>query len=233
VEERRSWRTPIRVGELHSSDSHSHAVPGTDRAANLAGWSSEPAALRESAVLRDDPRFAAWLGTGIAVLARRLARYSRQEKERMRQQLRRLTLVASSWTLILAAPGCGGDSTGGTMGGGDFGDPDIVVGQWCVIEIEGAAPPFDLPQQPCAVSTWTFNADGSYQWFLHASPFFVLDGAGTYSLSGSALTVSGIIADTLFSSTPGNLDVVPLEITSPELFRFRDEDQDRWTYQKQ
>lgn len=107
-----------------------------------------------------------------------------------------------------------------------------LVGQWAATEIEGA---IDANGNPLAingsVSTWTFNADGTYQWFLHAQPFFNLDGTGTYSLSGNILTVTGIIASTLFSATTGNEDTISITFGS-NTFSFRDEDGSLWRYAK-
>ena len=147
----------------------------------------------------------------------------------MRRQPQSLALFGSVLALILAAPGCGDDPVGSVI----VDDPGFLTGQWCAIEIEGAAPEYVTPQQPCVVSTWSFGADGTYQWFLRAQPYYFLDGAGTYSLSGNVLTVNGIVANTLFASTPGNQDVISLEIVSSNTFRFRDDDQDRWTYRRQ
>ena len=149
----------------------------------------------------------------------------------MKQQLRLPVLMSSILVIALLGAGCS-DSPSPTsqMTSGSTG---FLEGQWCATEIEGAADPYYRPQQPCAVSTWTFNGDGTYQWFLHASPYYVLDGSGTYSLDGTALTVSGIIADTLFSYTMGSQDVLSLEVVSDDMIRFRDEDHDRWTFERQ
>lgn len=107
-----------------------------------------------------------------------------------------------------------------------------LVGQWEAIEIEGA---IDANGNPLAVdgtvSTWIFNSNGSYQWFLHALPFFDLNGTGTYNLNGNVLNVDGIIANTLFSETSGNEDAISLTIGT-NTFSFRDEDGDRWKYAK-
>ena len=107
-----------------------------------------------------------------------------------------------------------------------------LPGQWVATEIEGA---IDANGNPLkvdgSVSTWTFKSDGTYQWFLHARPFYDLDGTGTYSLDGKILTVDGIIANTLFSETPGNKDTITLTLGADK-FSFRDEDGDRWSYAK-
>jgi len=107
-----------------------------------------------------------------------------------------------------------------------------LVGQWAATEIEGA---IDASGNPLAingsVSTLTFNANGTYRWFLHAQPFFNLDGSGAYSLNGNTLTVTGIIANTLFFETPGNDDAIPLTFGN-DTFSFRDEDGARWRYAK-
>ena len=105
-----------------------------------------------------------------------------------------------------------------------------LAGQWVATEIEGAV---DANGNPLtitgSVSTWTFNTNGTYSWFLHALPFFNFDGTGTYTLDGNRLTVTGIIANTLFSETPGSTDVIPLTI-GDGTFSFRDEEGDRWSY---
>ena len=105
-----------------------------------------------------------------------------------------------------------------------------IVGQWAATEIEGA---IDATGDPLeidgSVSTWIFNADGTYQWFLHAAPFYTFDGAGTFSLSGDVMTVTGIVANTLFSETTGNEDAITLTFGN-NTFSFRDEDGDRWRY---
>lgn len=107
-----------------------------------------------------------------------------------------------------------------------------LVGKWAATEIEGA---IDANGNPLAingsVSTWTFNADGTYRWFLNALPFFDFDGTGTYSLNGNTLTVTGIIANTLFFETAGNEDAISLTFGNNS-FSFRDEDGDRWSYAK-
>lgn len=105
-----------------------------------------------------------------------------------------------------------------------------LPGQWVATEIEGA---IDANGNPLKidgnVSTWIFNSDGTYQWFLHARPFYYLDGTGTYSLNGKTLTVDGVIANSLFSRTAGTKDVISLTLGTDK-FSFRDEDGDRWSY---
>lgn len=113
-------------------------------------------------------------------------------------------------------------------------EPDTIdlPGQWVATEIEGA---IDANGNPLkidgSVSTWTFNSDGTYQWYLHARPFYYLDGTGTYSLDGKTLTVDGIVANTLFSETAGSKDAIPLTLGADN-FSFRDEDGDRWSYSR-
>ena len=105
-----------------------------------------------------------------------------------------------------------------------------LIGQWAATEIEGAIDENGNPLAiSAAVSTWIFSENGTYIWFLHAQPIFTFDGTGTYSLDGSTLTVTGIIANTLFSETSGNSDAVALTFGSNS-FSFRDEDGDRWSY---
>jgi hypothetical protein len=50
-------------------------------------------------------------------------------------------------------------------------------------------------------------------------------------LNGKILTVDGIIANTLFSETPGNKDTITLTLGTNK-FSFRDEDGDRWSYSR-
>ena len=127
--------------------------------------------------------------------------------------------------LIALSASCSENVTGPTV-------PLDLPGQWLATEIEGA---IDANGNPLtitgSVSTWTFNADGTYRWFLHALPFFDLDGGGTYSLDGNRLTVTGIIANTLFSETSGSTDVISLTIGNGTI-RFPDEDGDQWSYAK-
>jgi|GEM_PF-2808526 len=112
-------------------------------------------------------------------------------------------------------------------------DFELSGSRWAATEIEGA---IDRNGNPLpidgSVSTWTFNSDGTYSWFLRALPFFDLSGGGVYNLNGNVLTVSGIIANTLFSETSGSEDSITLSI-SDNAFSFRDEDGDRWSYTKQ
>ena len=111
-------------------------------------------------------------------------------------------------------------------------DFDLSGSSWAATEIEGA---IDRNGNPLlidgSVSTWTFNSNGTYSWFLQALPFFDLAGTGTYILNGNVLTVSGIIANTLFSETSGNEDAITLTIGA-DTFSFRDEGGARWTYSK-
>jgi hypothetical protein len=107
-----------------------------------------------------------------------------------------------------------------------------LVGQWEATEIQGA---IDANGNPLNVdgnvSTWTFNSNGTYRWFLHALPWYDLNGTGTYNLNGATLTVDGIIANTLYSRTTGKDDAIKLTIGTNTL-SFRDEDGDRWSYKK-
>ena len=112
-------------------------------------------------------------------------------------------------------------------------DFELSGSRWAATEIEGAIDPSGNPLPiDGSVSTWTFNSDGTYSWFLRALPFFDLSGRGTYNLNGNVLTVSGIIANTLFSETSGNEDAITLSIGA-DTFSFRDEGGARWSYAKQ
>jgi len=127
--------------------------------------------------------------------------------------------------LLCTLNGCGNNST----------EPITemeLVGQWEATEIQGAVDGMGNPLPiNGSVSTWTFHSNGTYEWFLHAQPIFNFDGNGSYSLNGNILTVSGIIANTLFSETPGNEDEISLTF-GKETLSFRDEDGDRWSYRK-
>lgn len=100
--------------------------------------------------------------------------------------------------------------------------PESLVGTWSVTEVEGAAGPVDETN-----SLWIFRSDGTYTWFFHFDPFFDLEGTGNYSLSGSTLTVDGVVDDTIISETPDGR--IPLSF-GDNTFSFRDDDGDRWTY---
>jgi hypothetical protein len=99
-----------------------------------------------------------------------------------------------------------------------------LVGTWEVTDIEGA---------PVSVngsnSTWVFRENGTYSWFLFVSGFSDLDGGGSYSLDGGVLTISGIVANTLFEGIPDGL--VQLSFGS-STFSFRDDEGDRWRYRR-
>ncbi len=92
-----------------------------------------------------------------------------------------------------------------------------IVGVWEVTEIEGAGP------VDGSNSTWTFNSDGNYTWFLELDPYH-LNAAGDYNLDGKALYCE------VFSAIVGQSTV---NITTSEhTFSFLDGDGDRWTYNK-
>lgn len=134
--------------------------------------------------------------------------------------------------LIPCLTSCDNSDTEPATGQESIGQELELAGQWAATEIQGAV---DASGNPLSidgsVSTFTFNADGTYQWFLHAQPSFNLEGAGTYSLNGATLTVTGVIADTLFSETSGNEYAISLTLGA-DTFSFRDEDRDRWSYAK-
>ncbi|MFC1556611.1 hypothetical protein ACFL6I_03345 [candidate division KSB1 bacterium] len=96
-----------------------------------------------------------------------------------------------------------------------------IVGSWAVTEIEGA-PPVDSSN-----STWIFNADGTYEWFLFFEDIFDLNAEGNYTLNGITLTCDGDIAD-ITETTTINLTVS----NNNNTFSFLDGDGDRWTYNR-
>jgi hypothetical protein len=98
-----------------------------------------------------------------------------------------------------------------------------IVGTWEVTSIEGA-PPVDGSN-----STWTFNADGTYQWFLLLPPFFDMSGGGNYSITGTTLTCDGTIAS-LYGEPSTSLVLTPSN--NDNTFSMLDPDGDRWTYNR-
>ncbi len=109
---------------------------------------------------------------------------------------------------------CGGDSATSPSNGFD------IVGTWELVSI-ATAPPVDASN-----STWTFKADGTYEWFLLFFSFD-LSGGGTYSLSGSTLTCTGVIVNV--TATPE----INLTISNHnDTFSFPDDEGDRWTYNR-
>ena len=121
---------------------------------------------------------------------------------------------------IVACTACGGSTDPSTL---------QLVGQWGTTEIEGAINADGTPRTvDASTSTWTFNDAGTYQWFLHAPPFFDVDGGGTYRHVADTIFVTGIVQTAL--STPQAF-VIMTDVTESR-FRFRDNEGDRWTYER-
>jgi len=76
--------------------------------------------------------------------------------------------------------------------------PSDLVGSWEIIALEGA---------PSAVnatnSVWTFASDGTYSWFFFYPDYFDLSGTGRWTLVGSTLYVSGIVAQSILAGVQG------------------------------
>ncbi len=131
---------------------------------------------------------------------------------------------------------CGGGTDGDNSGQQPNNTPAptgfSLTGSWGATTIEGSLDPQGNPLQvDASVSTWTFNADGSYTWFLHAPPWYDISGSGNCTLNGSDLSVDGIIADTLIRSYSNK--TIPLTISQTgNTFSFLDEDGDRWVYER-
>ena len=95
-----------------------------------------------------------------------------------------------------------------------------IVGVWEVTEIEGA-PPVDGSN-----STWTFNSNGTYTWFLRLLNFD-LNSEGNYSLEGTTLTCDGFI-EVVMGTTEINITIS----NNNNTFSCLDADGDRWTYSR-
>ena len=110
-----------------------------------------------------------------------------------------------------------------------------LVGTWAVSNIEGIPVSVGGPSSVDASnSTFTIKADGTYDWFFlfDRDPFFFdFNGAGTYSLNGSELSVDGVLADTILELLQPK--VVTLTVSSDKnTFSFLDDENDRWTYNR-
>ena len=96
-----------------------------------------------------------------------------------------------------------------------------LVGTWKVTSIANE-PPYGGEN----ASIWTVRGDGTYDWSFVP---FEWAGSGNWSLSGSTLTVSGILAQTIGGGTT-------VELTLGEdgdSFSFPDPDGDVWIYRRQ
>ena len=73
-------------------------------------------------------------------------------------------------------------------------------------------------------STWTFKANGTYDWSLSIPPLYDWQGTGAYTVSNDTVYVDGVISDT---GTP--FVVVTL---GNGTFSFLDDEADKWIYQQ-
>ena len=97
----------------------------------------------------------------------------------------------------------------------------VIVGRWGVTEIEGA-PPVDSSN-----STWTFKADGTYEWFFLYPGIFDWSSEGSYNLDGTTLTCDGFITQVTGTSN------IELKISEDQnTFSFLNDEGERWTYSR-
>ena len=76
-------------------------------------------------------------------------------------------------------------------------------------------------------SIWTFNEDGTYNWFLLYGQFDLYS-EGDYSLSGETLTVTGFIRNLV-----GGSDKIFITVSNNDnTFSWVDSDGDRWVYNR-
>ena len=94
-----------------------------------------------------------------------------------------------------------------------------IVGVWEVTEIEGA------PTVDGSNSTWTFNSDGTYTWFLMLLNFD-FNSEGNYNLDGTTLTCDGFIVVVMGTTE------INITISNNNTFSVLDGDGDRWTYNR-
>lgn len=107
-------------------------------------------------------------------------------------------------------------------------EPDYLVGDWGVTSVEGAVGPVDSSN-----SVWTFDEDGTYDWFFYFEGYYDVSGGGTYDFDEvqTRMDINGAISTYLLSETddPNDLDI---DASGPDTFSFLDEDGDRWVYQR-
>ncbi len=97
-------------------------------------------------------------------------------------------------------------------------------GSWAATVIEGSLDPQGNPLDvDGSVSTIEFRSDQTYTWFLHAPPWFDVDGNGTYTHDGNTIQLTGIINE---------LGVSSIAYSGGDSFTFLDDDGDRWTYEQ-
>jgi len=134
----------------------------------------------------------------------------------------------------LGACGGGGGGGGGTTENTPFTETDLA-GLWAVSKIEGIPNSVGGPSSVDeSNSTFLFKVDGTYDWFFlfNRSPFlFDSQGSGTYSLTGSELTITGVVADTILDLLPQKKIILTVS-SDKNTFSFLDDEDDRWTYNR-
>jgi hypothetical protein len=122
---------------------------------------------------------------------------------------------------------CGNDKgTGPKAGPEATGDP-VLVGTWVAGYIGGALDPSGNPMHfvDGTTSTLVLQSNGHYSWFLHAQPWYNMNGTGTYTVDGDSIRLTGVLVDVCGSSIP-----YPQR---KDLLEFEDEDGDVWAFVKQ
>ena len=100
-----------------------------------------------------------------------------------------------------------------------------IVGTWYATRIDGSLDPEGNPLEVTGdVSTWVFNSDGTYSWFLHAQPYYYLDDTGTYTYENERIVLNGMVSEL---PAKGYIEC-PINSRS---FTFLDDDNDRWIYE--
>ena len=95
-----------------------------------------------------------------------------------------------------------------------------IVKSWEIVSVEGA--PSNLRNTS---SIWTFNADGTYNWFFDLPDYYYDWGFGTYYLENNNLHLTDIVPDKFDT-------IIQLTITkSNTKFSFVDTNDDKWIYQ--
>lgn len=100
-----------------------------------------------------------------------------------------------------------------------------IVGIWCANRIDGSLDPDGNPLVVTGdVSSWIFNRDGTYTWFLYAPPYYDVADTGKYEYKNQKITFDGQISQLLAN---GYIEC-PENSTS---FTFLDYGGARWTYE--
>ena len=128
------------------------------------------------------------------------------------------TITLSLLLVLLFVTGCSDDNVVGLA--------RDLQGSWGTTAIEGPPPEYEIN---ASVSTFTFNENGTYAWFLDAPPWYDRTDYGNYTLSGDTLFLNGgVLEYSGFTHQPGSYLILD---RSGDFFSFRDADNDKWTYQ--